>query len=119
MEIEKMVNDTQSFTKRVQELLGSQVHGDAVTLVTDLSRTVGILADSVLVTEKKRLPRQVRLAHDITDVLYMLISISDHYNIDLERVWNEWSQQTRTRLEDDEFIKRIHNRASLPRANQQ
>jgi hypothetical protein len=122
MEIEKLVDDTRNFTKRVQELLGPQVHGDATTLVADLSRVVGILANSILITEKKRLPRpgeDVRLAHDIADVLYILISISDLYHIDLEHIWNEWSQQTQARLNDDEFINLIHGRVSLARANRQ
>jgi DNA-binding XRE family transcriptional regulator len=119
MEIEKMVNDTRSFTKRVQELIGPQVHGDAITLVADLTRTIGILSDSVLTIEKKRLPRTVRLGHDIADVLYMLIAISDAYHIDLERVWNEWSQQMRARLDDGEFIEMMRNRLSLARANRQ
>lgn len=83
-------------SKRVQELLGPQALEDTSTLVAELCRVVGVLAEGVLVTEGKRPPRpdtSVRLAHDIADVLYMLIEISNHYHIDLEQAWNDTIQE--------------------------
>jgi hypothetical protein len=122
MEIKKMIHDTEQFTKRVHELLGPQVFGDASTLVAELCRVVGVLSEGVLVTEGKRPSRPgtpVYLAHDIADVLYILISISNYYNIDLEHTWNEWVQQTLPRLNDEAFVTMIHERVSLARASRQ
>jgi hypothetical protein len=122
MEIEKMVNDTRDFTKRVHEQLGPQVFGDTSTLVAELCRTVGVLSESVLVTEGKRPLRSgasVRLAHDIADVLYMLIDLSNHYSIDLEHTWNEMIQETRLRLDDETFVKTIRDRLDAARKRQQ
>lgn len=96
MELEKMVNDTQHFTQRVHELFGPQVFGDATTLVAELCRVVGILSESILVTEKKRPSRpatSVRLAHDIADIQYMVIAISELYHIDLAQAWNDLLQE--------------------------
>lgn len=120
MEFEKIVNDTRNFTQRVHELLGPQVFEDPGTLVVELSRVIGVLAESTLVTEGKRPAhpaRSPRLAHDVADVLFLLIAISNHYHIDLEKAWNAWLPQTHARLNDDAFVKTIRDR--LTRARQQ
>jgi NTP pyrophosphatase (non-canonical NTP hydrolase) len=120
MELENIVNDTQHFTQRIQELLGPHVFGDPSTLVVELSRVIGVLAESTLVTEGKRPAhpaRSPRLAHDVADVLFLLIAISNHYHIDLEKAWNEWIPQTRARLSDDAFVQIVHDRVA--RARQQ
>lgn len=120
MELEKIVNDTQDFTQRVHELLGPHVFEDPSTLVVELSRVIGVLAESTLVTEGKRPAhpaRSPRLAHDIADVLFSLIAISNYYHLDLEKAWNEWLPQTRARLDDDAFVKTVHDR--VVRARQQ
>jgi hypothetical protein len=101
MEIEKMIDDTRHFTKSVQDQLGPQIFGDGSALIAELVRVSGFLAEAVLVTEGKRPTRTgttVRLAHDITDVLYILISISDYYHIDLERAWNDLIQEAWSNL---------------------
>jgi NTP pyrophosphatase (non-canonical NTP hydrolase) len=116
MELEKIINDTQDFMNRVHAIEPQWLE-DPSTLVVELSRVVGILAESTLVTEGKRPARPVRLAHNVADVLFMLMSISNYYHIDLEKVWNEWVPQTRTHLYDDEFIKAV--RARLATARQQ
>jgi len=119
MELEKVINDTQDFVNRVYALEPQWLE-DPSSLVVELSRVVGILAESTLVTEGKRPAhpvRPVRLAHDIADVLFMLISISNHYHVDIEQVWNNWVPQTRAHLYDDEFIKTVRDR--LARARQQ
>jgi hypothetical protein len=120
MELGKIINDTENFTRRVQGLLGPQVFGDSSTLVAELSRVVGVLAESTLITEGKRPnTRKVDLGHDMADVLYMLIAISTTYNIDIEHDWNEWIAQTHTRLNDDELIKTIRDRLNAARAKRQ
>ncbi|MBO0796924.1 MAG: hypothetical protein J2P36_39090, partial [Ktedonobacteraceae bacterium] len=78
MELEKIVNDTQDFTQRIHKVLGPHVFGDPSTLVVELSRVIGVLAESTLVTEGKRPAhpaRSPRLAHDVADVLFLLIAI--------------------------------------------
>lgn len=119
MELENMLNDTQHFIQRVQEALGTHVFGEPATLVVELSRVIGVLAESTLVTEGKRPAhpaRPPRLAHDVADVLFLLIAIGDHYHIDLEKAWNEWIPQTHARLNDEAFVKMIRGR--LARARQ-
>lgn len=122
MELEKLINDTQDFTKHIHELFGAQWLGDTSTQVAELSRVIGVLAESTLITEGKRPARPgvpVRLAHDMADVLFMLISISNAYDIDLAQAWNEWIIQTRARLDNGEFAKLIRDRLSASRANRQ
>lgn len=119
MQLEKIINDTENFTKAVQKLLGPQMFAGPDTLVAELSRVVGVLAESVLITEGKRPSRpgtSVSLSHDLADVLYMLIAISNTYNIDLEQIWNEWFSQTQVRLTDDEFVKTVRDRLNTARA---
>ena len=119
MEFEKIVKDTQDFTKHIHELFGAQWLGDASTRVAELSRVIGVLAESVLITEGKRPARPgvpVRLAHDIADVLFLLVSISDVYGIDLAQAWSEWAVQTRGRLDSRELATLIRERLSAARA---
>ncbi|QBD75427.1 hypothetical protein EPA93_05185 [Ktedonosporobacter rubrisoli] len=118
MELENIVNDTQDFIQRVNELVGPHVSEDPSTLVVELSRVIGVLAESTLVTEGK-LPahpaRPPRLAHDVADMLFMLVAISNHYHIDLEKAWNEWILPTRARLDDAAFVQTIHDRVTRTR----
>jgi hypothetical protein len=96
MEIEQMIADTQHFTKSVQAQVGPQVFGDANTLIAELMRVSGFLAEGVLVTEGKRPLRPgttTRLAHDIADVLYIVLSMSDYYHINLALAWNDLIQE--------------------------
>jgi hypothetical protein len=118
MELEKIAKDTQNFTQRMHELLGPHVFGDPGTLVVELSRVIGVLAESTLVTEGKRPAhpaRSPRLAHDVADVLFLLMAISNHYHIDLEKAWNEWIPQTRARLDDDAFVQTVRDRIARAR----
>lgn len=118
MELEKIVNDTQNFTQRVREVFGPQLFEDPSTLVVELSRVIGVLAESTLITEGKRPARParpLRLTHDVADVLFVLIAISNHYHIDLEQAWNDWIPQTQARLNDDAFVKMIHERVTRGR----
>jgi hypothetical protein len=96
MEIEKMIEDTRQFTKSVQDQVGPQIFSGPQTLMMELCRVSGALAEGVLVTEGKRPARpgtMVRPGHDIADVLYILISLSDYYHIDLAQAWNDLIQE--------------------------
>jgi hypothetical protein len=103
MKLEKMVDDTQETIKRVDEIFGLW---DPCSLVADLAGGVGTLSYSILIVEGKRPapPEDVHLAHDIGTTLLMLIRIGNHYNIDLERAWNDMIQ------EGQENLARLENR---------
>jgi hypothetical protein len=63
--------------------------------VTGLCVNVGSLAETVMILEKKRHPREgasVHLAQNIAGTLYALMELSITYEIDLERAWNETIQ---------------------------
>lgn len=92
MEIEQMVNDSRALSKRVHELEGPW---DPCALVTALCVNVGSLAETVMVMENKRHPREgapVHIARNIAGTLYALMELSTTYEIDLERAWNETIQ---------------------------
>jgi hypothetical protein len=68
---------------------------DPCALVAALCVNVGSLAETVMVMEKKRHPREgasVHLAQNIAGTLYALTELSTAYEIDLERAWNETMQ---------------------------
>jgi hypothetical protein len=56
-------------------------------MMSELAAEVGTLADSVMITEGHRPPcpgaAPVDLADDVTDVLFMLVRLADHYEMDL------------------------------------
>lgn len=92
MEIEKIVDDTRALSQRVHELEG---FWDPCALVTALCVNVGSLAETVMVMENKRHPREgapVHLARNIAGTLYALMELSMTYEIDLERAWDETIQ---------------------------
>ena len=70
-------------------------------MVTELVGEVGTLADSIMILEDYRRPRNgehIDLEDDIVDVLFMLIRIADHYKIDLESAYSKMIDQTREKL---------------------
>jgi hypothetical protein len=98
MEIEQMVNESRALAKRVHELEGPW---DPCALVAALCVNVGSLAETVMVMENKRHPREgapVHIARNIAGTLYALIELSTTYEIDLERAWNETMQAGRLKL---------------------
>jgi hypothetical protein len=92
MEIEKIVSDARALAKRVHELEGPW---DPCACVAALCVNMGFLAETVMVMEKKRHPREgasVHLERNIAGTLYSLVELSTVYEIDLERAWNETMQ---------------------------
>ena len=68
---------------------------DPCALVAGLCVNVGSLAETVMILENKRHPREgasVHLAQNIAGTLYALIELSITYEIDLEHAWNETIQ---------------------------
>lgn len=92
MDIEKIINESRALAKRVHELEGPW---DPCALVTALCVNVGSLAETVMVMENKRHPREgapVHIERNIAGTLYSLLELSITYEIDLERAWNETIQ---------------------------
>ena len=92
MDIEKIINESRALAKRVHELEGPW---DPCALVTALCVNVGSLAETVMVMENKRHPREgapVQIERNIAGTLYSLLELSITYEIDLERAWNETIQ---------------------------
>lgn len=71
-------------------------------MVSELTAEVGTLADSMMIKEGHRPPRDGEtpdLEDDIADVLFMLVRIADHYGIDLDHAYDRVICSTRKKLE--------------------
>src|SRR5947199_10162570 len=76
---------------------------DMSVMVTELVGEVGTLADSVMIQEGHRPARNsepIDLEDDIVDVMFMLIRIADHYNIDVESVYEDMIKKTQRKLKN-------------------
>lgn len=105
MDVSEMVTMTRDITHLFDEIVGKW---DINVMVTELVGEVGTLADSIMIQEKKRPPRNgdsIDLEDDIVDILFMLIRIADHYDIDIESAYAKMIKQTRRKLDD-----RLHSR---------
>jgi NTP pyrophosphatase (non-canonical NTP hydrolase) len=100
MELSEIVAKTREITRLFDELVGEW---DASVMVTELTGEVGTLADSIMIREGYRPARNeedvIDLEDDIVDILFMLIRIADHYDIDLEDAYRKLLRQTHKKLE--------------------
>jgi len=100
MKVADMVRMTREITRLFDEEVGKW---EISVMVTELVGEVGTLADSVMIKEHYRRPRNedhIDLEDDIVDVMFMLIRIADHYEIDLESAYKAMIARTRKKLED-------------------
>ena len=100
MKVSDMVRMTREVTHLFDEEVGKW---EVPVMVTELVGEVGTLADSIMIREKHRQPRNgehIDLEDDIVDVLFMLLRIADHYKIDLESAYCTMIDRTRRKLED-------------------
>lgn len=100
MELSEIVARTREITSLFDELVGEW---DIKVMMTELTGEVGTLADSIMIHEGYR-PRRnekdvIDLEDDIVDILFMLIRIADHYDIDLEDAYQNLLRQTHKKLE--------------------
>jgi NTP pyrophosphatase (non-canonical NTP hydrolase) len=105
MEISDMVQMTREVTRMFDKDVGTW---DIPIMVTELVGEVGTLADSVMIKERYRRPRNeehIDLEDDIVDVMFMLIRIADHYNIDLESAYETMIERTREKLETRRHVR--------------
>jgi NTP pyrophosphatase (non-canonical NTP hydrolase) len=76
---------------------------NADIMMVELAAEVGTLADSIMIREGHRPPRSslddIDLEDDVADVLFMLVRIADHYNIDLDNAYERMICGTRRKLE--------------------
>src|SRR5690349_14150553 len=100
MEVSEMILLTRTVTRLFDKLVGEW---DASVMVTELAGEVGTLADSIMIREGHRPPREnsdaINLEDDVVDVLFMLIRIADHYDIDLEQAYKDMILETHEKLE--------------------
>ena len=92
MDVEKIVSDSKALAKRIHELEGPW---DPCDLVAALSVNVGSLAETVMVLEHKRHPREgasVQIERNIAGTLYALMALSINYDVDLQQAWNDTIQ---------------------------
>jgi NTP pyrophosphatase (non-canonical NTP hydrolase) len=100
MKVSDMIHMTRDITRLFDKEVGEW---DVPVMVTELVGEVGTLADSIMIQEGHRRPRNgehIDLEDDIVDVLFMLIRIADHYKIDLESAYRTMIDRTRRKLED-------------------
>jgi NTP pyrophosphatase (non-canonical NTP hydrolase) len=100
MKVADMIRITREVTCLFDEEVGKW---DIPVMVTELVGEVGTLADSIMMKERYRPLRDgdhIDLEDDIVDVLFMLIRIADHYEIDLESAYKAMIARTRKKLED-------------------
>jgi len=100
-----MIAMTRETTRLFDKTVGKW---DMSVMVTELVGEVGTLADSVMIQEGHRPARNsepIDLEDDIVDVMFMLIRIADHYNIDVESAYEEMIEKTQRKLKD-----RLHAR---------
>ncbi|GHP00748.1 hypothetical protein KSF_107950 [Reticulibacter mediterranei] len=99
MKISEMVARTRDVTSLFDKLVGPW---DPTVMMTEMAGEVGTLADSIMIREGHRPPRDgvdVDLEDDIVDVLFMLVRIADHYGIDLERTYQIMILEVQQKLE--------------------
>jgi NTP pyrophosphatase (non-canonical NTP hydrolase) len=98
------VSDIVRMTREITRLFDQDVgEWDVPVMLTELTGEVGTLADSIMIKEGYRLPGNgyhIDLEDDIVDVMFMLIRIADHYNIDLEKEYEKMIGITRQKLEN-------------------
>jgi NTP pyrophosphatase (non-canonical NTP hydrolase) len=106
MEVSEMIAMTREVTRLFDKLVG---RWNSSVMVTELVGEVGTLADSIMIHDGHRPPREnseaINLEDDVVDVLFMLIRIADHYDIDLEQAYRKMIEETHEKLE-----RKLHDR---------
>ncbi len=100
MKVSDMVYMTREITRLFDKDVGEW---DISVMLTELTGEVGTLADSIMIEQGHRKPRNddpIDLEDDIVDVMFMLIRIADHYGINLENAYKKMIYHTREKLEN-------------------
>jgi NTP pyrophosphatase (non-canonical NTP hydrolase) len=100
MEFAEIIAMTSTLTCLFDKLVGKW---NASVIVTELAGEVGTLADSIMIREGHRPPREnseaINREDDVVDALFMLLRIADYDNIDLEQAYTKMVLETRQKLE--------------------
>jgi NTP pyrophosphatase (non-canonical NTP hydrolase) len=99
MKVSDMVYMTREITRLFDQDVGEW---NISVMLTELISEIGTLADSIMIKEGYRKPRNdepIDLEDDIVDVMFMLIRIADHYHINLEEAYNNMIYHTREKLQ--------------------
>lgn len=100
MTFEELIKQTKELDKRFSALNKRKWTIEAY--IVELLGETGTLADSIMIKENYRQLRagqeELDLADDIVDIMFILINIADHYNIDLEKAYKEMLRVTDEKL---------------------
>lgn len=99
MTIQELVSETARLKRQLQER-ESRPWTIEVYMV-ELLAEIGTLADSIMIKEGFRPIRsgdELDLEDDISDILFLLVNIATHYNIDLENAYMTMIRKTSEKL---------------------
>jgi len=105
MDFKKLIIDTLSINSKFKNRLGKQGR------MLDLVEEVGELANAMLMVDGNKTsgdPAKQRTKEDISDaiadILYDLIILSDHYDVDLDVEYTEMLTRMKQRFENSDLI---------------
>lgn len=93
-------------TKRLTDLFETRIelkNWDIMAMVIELTAEVGDLADSIMMHEGYRPLRvgdKIDIQDDIVDILFMIIRIANHYEIDLGKAYRYLIQEVDAKFSD-------------------
>ncbi len=98
MEMTTLITETRELAHLFDQQVGPW---PPAVMVTKLVAEVGTLADSIMIHEGYRRSRgdALDLHDDLADVLFMLLRIADHYQINIERAYVEMLQRAHSALQ--------------------
>ena len=112
------ISELVAMTREITVLFNSEVGPwNASVLLTELTGELGTLADSIMIKEGHRKPRNdepLDLDDDVVDVMFMLVRIADYYGIDIEHAYMTMLEQTREKLENRLNAKKREEREKNP-----
>ena len=99
MQVDEMVQMTRELMELFKQVEPRE--WDATAMATELNAETGTLSDTIMIKEGYRQLRPgtaLDLEDDIVDVMFMLIRIALHYDIDFEAAYRQMVEETRAKI---------------------
>lgn len=99
MTLSKLIELTYSTIQRFEGINHRKWGVEA--MIAELTSEVGTLADSIMILEgyrQKRSGQETDLNDDICDILFILLYIARHYNINFEAAYKRMLEKTNEKL---------------------
>ena len=99
MQVDEMVQMTRELMALFKQVEPRE--WDATAMATELNAETGTLSDTIMIKEGYRHLRPgttLDLEDDIVDVMFMLIRIALHYDIDIEAAYRQMVEETRAKI---------------------